>query len=169
MDYNLAKTARLFGRFNYLRIPLRHVLSLQLPGLQQPGLHAEHVAGIDFNTGSITHTVRFSYLKFQNRILDAVRGSTLPFADYPVAINIGTFTVGPNLLAPQATPQSDHQIKYDGSKIIGKHILRFGSAITTSRVEGLPVSSGLRLRCLPALAFFGNDISRSESIERTRG
>jgi hypothetical protein len=84
------------------------------------------VAGLDFNTGSFTHSVRFSYLKFENRILDAVRGSSLPFANYSVAINIGTFTVGPNLLAPQATPQSDHQLKYDGSKIIGKHIIRYG-------------------------------------------
>ncbi len=127
VDYSLAKTARVFGRFNYFK---NSVDATFFPSSFQVYNNLDYtrnyVAGIDFNTGSITHTVRFSYLKFQNRILDAVRGSTLPFADYPVAINIGTFTVGPNLLAPQATPQSDHQIKYDGSKIIGKHILRFG-------------------------------------------
>ena len=32
------------------------------------------VAGLDFNTGSFTHTIRFSYLKFQNQIMDAVTG-----------------------------------------------------------------------------------------------
>ena len=84
------------------------------------------VVGLDFSTGSFTHTIRFSYLKFQNEIQDATRGSGLPFADFPVSINIGSFTVGPNLLAPQSTPQSDHQLKYDGSKILGKHIIRFG-------------------------------------------
>src|ERR1700722_560569 len=126
-DYNLTKTARMFYRFNYFK---NSVYATFFPSSFQVYNNLDYtrndVAGIDFNTGSVTHSIRFSYLKFQNRILDAVRGSDLPFADYPVAINIGTFTVGPNLLAPQATPQSDHQIKYDGSKTIGKNILRFG-------------------------------------------
>jgi hypothetical protein len=65
-------------------------------------------------------------LKFQNQIKDAVRGSSLPFANFPADISVGAFTAGPNFLAPQSTPQSDHQFKYDGSKIIGKHILRYG-------------------------------------------
>ncbi len=127
VDYNLTKTARAFYRFNYFK---NSVYATFFPSSFQVYNNLDYtrndVAGIDFNTGSVTHSVRFSYLKFQNRILDAVRGSSLPFANLPVAINIGTFTVGPNLLAPQATPQSDHQIKYDGSKTFGKHIVRFG-------------------------------------------
>jgi hypothetical protein len=126
-DYNLTKTARMFYRFNYFK---NSVYATFFPSSFQVYNNLDYtrndVAGIDFNTGSVTHSIRFSFLKFQNRILDAVRGSDLPFANYPVAINIGTFTVGPNLLAPQATPQSDHQLKYDGSKTIGKNILRFG-------------------------------------------
>ncbi|HEX8891682.1 MAG TPA: hypothetical protein VF783_00085, partial [Terriglobales bacterium] len=35
-------------------------------------------------------------------------------------------STGPNWLAPQSTPQSDNQFKYDGSKSVGKHILRYG-------------------------------------------
>jgi len=127
VDYNLTPSVRLFGRFNYFN---NSVDATFFPSSFQVYDNKDYtrndVFGADFNTGSITHSIRFSYLKFQNRILDGVRGSALPFADYPVAINIGTFTVGPNLLAPQATPQSDHQIKYDGSKTIGKHIVRFG-------------------------------------------
>jgi len=127
VDYNLTNSVRLFGRFNYFK---NSVDATFFPSSFQVYNNKDYtrndVFGVDFNTGSVTHSVRFSYLKFQNRILDAVRGSALPFANYPVAINIGTFTVGPNLLAPQATPQSDHQLKYDGSKIFGKHILRFG-------------------------------------------
>lgn len=127
VDYNLTPSVRVFGRFNYFN---NSVDATFFPSSFQVYDNKDYtrndVFGVDFNTGSITHTIRFSYLKFQNRILDAVRGSDLPFADYPVGINIGTFTVGPNPLAPQATPQSDHQIKYDGSKNIGKHILRFG-------------------------------------------
>jgi len=127
VDYALSQNVRLFGRFNYFQ---NSALATFFPSSFQRYQNKDYtrntVLGLDFNTGGFTHTIRFSYLKFQNQIVDATRGSGLPFADYPVSINIGTFTVGPNLLAPQSTPQSDHQLKYDGSKIIGKHIIRFG-------------------------------------------
>jgi len=34
---------------------------------------------------------------------------------------------GPNYLAPQSTPQSDHVFKYDGTKAIRTHTIRFGA------------------------------------------
>jgi Carboxypeptidase regulatory-like domain len=129
VDYSLSKTARLFGRYNYFD---NSVEATFFPSSFQVYNNKDYtrneVAGLDFSTGSFTHSIRFSYLKFQNQIVDGTRGTTLPFADFPVSMNIGTFTVGPNLLAPQSTPQSDHQTKYDGSKIIGKHIIRFGGS-----------------------------------------
>jgi len=129
VDYALTKTARMFGRFNYFD---NNTDATFFPSSFQvydnKNYTRNDVFGLDFNTGSFTHSIRFSYLKFQNQIVDATRGSNLPFANFPVSINIGSFTVGPNLLAPQSTPQSDHQVKYDGSKILGKHILRFGFA-----------------------------------------
>jgi hypothetical protein len=36
------------------------------------------------------------------------------------------FCSGQGFLAPQSTPQSDHQVKYDGSRAFGNHILRYG-------------------------------------------
>jgi hypothetical protein len=36
------------------------------------------------------------------------------------------FCSGPSFLAPQATFQSDHQIKYDGGKEFKNHIFRYG-------------------------------------------
>ena len=127
VDYSLTKTARLFYRYDYFQ---NRVYATFYPSSFQVYQNKDYtrndVLGLDFNTGSFTHSVRFSYLKFQNEIEDATRGTSLPYANFPVSINIGTFTVGPNLLAPQSTPQSDHQIKYDGSKILGKHIIRFG-------------------------------------------
>jgi hypothetical protein len=129
VDYSLSKTARLFGRFNYFS---NNTFATFFPSSFQVYNNKDYtrneVAGLDFNTGAFTHSVRFSYLKFQNQIVDGTRGSSLPFADYPVSMNIGSFTVGPNLLAPQSTPQSDHQIKYDGSRILGKHIIRYGGS-----------------------------------------
>ncbi|MFZ0417728.1 MAG: carboxypeptidase regulatory-like domain-containing protein [Candidatus Sulfotelmatobacter sp.] len=130
LDYSLTKTARLFYRFNYFQ---NSVYATFFPSSFQVYNNKDYtrndVVGLDFNTGSFTHTIRFSYLKFQNQIVDATRGTDLPFANYPVSINIGSFTTGPNLLAPQTTPQSDHQIKYDGSKVLGKHIIRFGASL----------------------------------------
>jgi hypothetical protein len=127
LDYALTKTARLFYRYNYFQ---NSVYATYFPSSYQVYNNKNYtrndVVGLDAGTGSFTHSIRFSYLKFQNQIVDATRGSSLPFANYPVSINIGSFTVGPNLLAPQSTPQSDHQLKYDGSKMVGKHIIRFG-------------------------------------------
>jgi hypothetical protein len=130
LDYSLTKTARLFGRFNYFD---NNAFATFFPSSFQVYNNKDYtrneVVGLDFNTGSFTHTVRFSHLKFQNQIVDGTRGQSFPtpqLANYPVSIEIGSFTSGPNLLAPQSTPQANRQIKYDGSKIIGKHILRFG-------------------------------------------
>ena len=135
LDYQLTKTARLFGRFSYFKNSTNATFfptSFQV--YNNRDVTRNVVAGADFNTGSFTHTIRFSYLKFQNQIVDGTRGTGLPFANFPVSINIGSFTVGPNLLAPQTTPQSDHQLKYDGSKAIGKHILRFG--VSWNHIQG---------------------------------
>ena len=89
------------------------------------------MVGVDFNTGTFTHSIRFSYLKFQNQIVDATTGnSSLPFDNLGAEIFMGAtgLVAGPNLLAPQSTPQSDHEFKYDGSRIWGAHIIRFGVA-----------------------------------------
>src|SRR5262249_25653717 len=46
----------------------------------------------------------------------------------------GSFFTGPNLLAPQSTPQSNREIKYDGSKILHSHTIRYG--ISFNHVQG---------------------------------
>src|SRR5207245_1601898 len=104
-----------------------------------------HIVGADFNTGSFTHSIRFGYTKFQNGITDAVTGSSIfdPAPGIELAIGgdsfcltagLDDFCSGINFLAPQATVQSDHQIKYDGSKSFGKHLLRFGAGY--NRIHG---------------------------------
>src|SRR5215470_14110578 len=97
----------------------------------------DHAVGVDFNTGSFTHSIRFGYTKFRNGITDAVTGSSIfnPAPGIELAIGadpncltagVNVFCSGPNFLAPQATIQSDHQVKYDGSKAFGSHVLRYG-------------------------------------------
>jgi hypothetical protein len=71
-------------------------------------------------------------LKFQNQIQNGDAGQ--PFSNSGLTLFIGPFQAGPNYLAPQSTPQSDHQLKYDGSKAIRTHLLRFGA--TCNHIQG---------------------------------
>ena len=100
----------------------------------------DHLVGADFNMGGFTHSIRFEYTKFQNGITDAVIGSNifnpggaieLAIGQDPFCLTAGLndFCSGPNFLAPQATFQTDHQIKYDGSKPFRNHIFRFGAGL----------------------------------------
>jgi hypothetical protein len=135
LDYQISNSAKAFYRYSYFNNNTNGTFfasSFQV--YSNVDYTRNHVVGLDFSTGTFNHSIRFSYLKFQNQIKDGTIGSTLPFANYPVSLNIGSFATGPNLLAPQSTPQSDHQIKYDGSKAIGKHILRFGG--TYNHLQG---------------------------------
>ena len=47
--------------------------------------------GLDFSTGNFSHSIRFEYLKFQNQIVDATRGSSLPLAIVPLGNTDGRF------------------------------------------------------------------------------
>jgi Carboxypeptidase regulatory-like domain/TonB dependent receptor len=91
-----------------------------------------HVAGIDFSKGRWTHSGRFSYLNFNNFIVDANKEAgtptTLDPAGNPILVRITNVlqNVGPNLLAPQQTFQDNSQGKYDASLISGNHTFRFG-------------------------------------------
>src|SRR5690348_11241660 len=57
-----------------------------------------HVAGLDFNTGSFSHSIRFGYLKAELDLRDATRGSGLPFSNYRLQIQMGNTGMesGPN-------------------------------------------------------------------------
>ena len=126
-DYVATSNLKFFYRFSYFaNAAVSTFGSASFQPFKNKDYTRNHLIGADYAHGSWTHTFRFEYLKFQNQIVDDVVGSGLPLANFPVTVNVGPFSSGPNLLAPQTTPQSDHQIKYDGSKIIGKHILRFG-------------------------------------------
>jgi hypothetical protein len=128
LDYQLTNNAHAFYRFSYFKNTLGATFGYGYSLYDNLNVTRNHVVGVDFNTGSFTHSVRFSYLKFQNQIVDATTGSSLPFANIGAEIFMGSsgLTAGPNLLAPQSTPQSNHQIKYDGSKILRSHTIRFG-------------------------------------------
>ncbi len=129
LDYSLGKSARLFARYSYFKNILGATFGYGYSLYDNINITRNEMVGVDFNTGSFSHSIRFSYLKFQNQIVDATTGnSALPFNNLGAELFAGNLVAGPNLLAPQSTPQSDHQLKYDGSKVWGTHAIRFGIA-----------------------------------------
>src|SRR5712671_2551469 len=86
-DYNLGHNARLFYRYNYFSNSLPTDFGLGYSVFSNKDITRTHVVGADFNTGSFTHTIRFSYMKFQNQIVDATLGSSLPFANTGVTLD----------------------------------------------------------------------------------
>jgi hypothetical protein len=140
LDWQIKPSVRAFYRFTYNihsdRVPF-------IPNTWQPFFNRDHTqdhaAGIDVNTGTFSHAFRFGYLRFANEI-DVVNDPSLVNPAPGLELAIGSdyfcltagadpFCSGSNLLAPQATQQHDLQFKYDGSKAVRSHILRFGVAV----------------------------------------
>ncbi|HXW17048.1 MAG TPA: hypothetical protein VEJ39_02015, partial [Candidatus Acidoferrales bacterium] len=147
VDYQFGNGVRLFYRFTYFddrAIATGGAVGYQ--PYQDKNYTRTHVVGADFTTsGGFTHSFRFEYLKFINNLGDSVVGTSLPFANFPVSINISTFSffTGPNFLAPQQTYQTDRQLKYDGSKTFGAHVLRYGISFNRLRGGGYAAFSSI--------------------------
>lgn len=135
VDYNLSNGAKAFYRYSYFKNSLQATFGLGFSVYDNRDITRQHVVGFDFSTGSYTHSFRASYLKFQNQIVDSTVGNNaLPYCCTGLEISSGSFFVGPNLLAPQSTPQSNREVKYDGSKIYHSHTLRYG--VSYNHIQG---------------------------------
>lgn len=135
VDYNLSNGAKAFYRYSYFKNSLEATFGLGFSVYDNRDITRQHVVGFDFSTGSFTHSIRFSYLKFQNQIVDSTANNpSLPYSSTGLEISSGSFFVGPNLLAPQSTPQSNHEIKYDGSHIYHSHTIRYG--VSYNHIQG---------------------------------
>jgi hypothetical protein len=138
LDWKISDNVKAFYRFSYEQ---NHSTKGFIPNSFQPFTNANntpvHAAGVDFQTGSFTHALRFGFTKFRNGIIDATSNGGIFNPAPAISITIGSdpncliggadaFCSGANLLAPQKTFQENTQAKYDGSKPIGTHILRYG-------------------------------------------
>ena len=137
LDWTISQNVKAFYRFSYEQNSSTKGF---IPNSFQPFTNANntpvHAAGIDFQTGSFTHAIRFGFTKFRNNIIDATKAGVFnPAPDLSISIGPSltclaggqnSFCSGSNILAPQKTFQENTQGKYDGSKTIGKHILRYG-------------------------------------------
>ena len=135
LDYNLSNGAKAFYRYSYFKNSLLATFGLGFSLYDNKDITRQHVGGLDFSTGNYTHSIRVSYLKFQNQIVDATVGNNaLPFCCTGLELSSGSFFAGPNLLAPQSTPQSNRELKYDGSKIYHAHTFRYG--VSYNHIQG---------------------------------
>jgi carboxypeptidase family protein len=146
VDWQARKNLQLFYRFSYEQ---NRTVKGVIPNNFQPFANADntpvHAVGVDYTSGTWTHSLRVGYTKFRNGINDAVLGSSILDPAPGIAIEIGgdpfcltagvdPFCSGPNFLAPQKTFQSNKQTKYDGTKTLGRHTIRFGGGI--NRIQG---------------------------------
>jgi Carboxypeptidase regulatory-like domain len=127
-DDQLTRTAHAFYRFNYFQNSFHANGGLGFSIYAGKNITREHVAGVDFIRGELSHSLRFGYLKTERNIGDSTRGSGLPLSDSPLTLQMGNtgLITGPSYFAPEVTLQSDCQVKYDGSKIAGVHMIRYG-------------------------------------------
>ncbi len=88
--------------------------------------------GADFSHGHFTHSIRGSYEKFHNLLVDATVGNASIYnPNDGLELSDGTdgFYAGPNFLAPQGTFQTDKQLRYDGTWTKGRNSFKFGYSI----------------------------------------
>lgn len=150
LDYKGPKGMNLFYRYSFSQIKAEGTyFSDALNPYVSKNYVRQNVVGADFTTGSFSHSIRYSYMKFQNEVGDAAIGSGLPLSQAfgpgtyaSIQIQNGPYT-GPNYLAPQSTPQQDNQVKYDGSKVWGRHIVRVGASYNHIQGGGFASFFGL--------------------------
>ncbi|GAA3751396.1 TonB-dependent receptor [Terriglobus aquaticus] len=130
LDYNGPHAIHMFARAAY---EVNSFTAGIGPGYYQPYANRDNVpslaGGADFVTGRFTHSLRASYEKFHNLLVDATLGNNgiyNPFPGVGVSLTSQGLRTGGNPNAPQQTFQSDKQVRYDGSFTRGAHNIRFG-------------------------------------------
>ena len=142
LDFNVTQNLRSFYRFNHNdNIGVTGFGLTDLSAFANNNFTNFHVVGADYSTARWTHSLRYSYLNFNNAIVDAnsLAGTpaTLDPAGNPVLLSVsGQLSVGPDLLAPQQTFQDNNQVKYDGSVTTGNHTVRLGASYNHIRNGG---------------------------------
>lgn len=142
LDWNASSSLRIFGRFH-------NDWNLSTGGgAVSPYQNVDWTpivsAGLDYTQAHTTHSYRFGYVNFHNRI----ESQELNYKflrtpnDIPFWLSTGPFSAGPNSLAPQATYQHNWQNSYDGTWAIGKQMLRYGFSVTKIGLGGFANFAG---------------------------
>lgn len=134
MDWVATQNIKVFYKFNYNWDVATRSDAATFQPFANKNNTPSHGIGVDFTHGSWTQSLRYGYVYFSNQIADAVAGNPGlydPVRPFGIALRIGGAGVpdrfGPNRLAPQQTFQRNNQLKYDASKLFGRHLIRFGA------------------------------------------
>ena len=150
LDWQRRADAHAFYRFTFDQVsdirPFGSASSFQ--GLRNATHAPSHTLGYDFNTGAYTHSLRFQYLRLRNGIGDDTAtlpaGVQNPIPGLGISIGApvggicalsgtGAYCGGPSPFAGQANFQSNLEGRYDGSRVMGNHVFRYG--VTFDRIQ----------------------------------
>jgi hypothetical protein len=126
LDYNAPFGIHMFARINYEANAYTTGIDYSQYANRDntPGI----ASGVDFARGKFTHSFRGSYEKFHNFIVPtAFAYNPLPGAY--LSFGGQGLRTGFNDNAPQATYQTDKQLRYDGSYTRGRHSIRYGGEL----------------------------------------
>lgn len=146
LDWQAAKNVRVFYKFAYDWNYSTSSAGTSFSYYANRDYSPSHALGIDISEGNWSHSIRMGYLKFHNQIIGDTGSQSpainpFPFAE--IAFQDTSLITGPNYLAPQQTFQSNKQIKYDGSRVWGAHIIRFGATVNGIATGGFASFNGL--------------------------
>jgi hypothetical protein len=146
LDWQVSNNIRVFYKFAYDWNSSASSAATGFSYYENRDYSPTHAVGIDINHGNWSHSIRLGYFKFHNLIGDDTASQPLSINPFPFAeiiFNDTSLYTGPNYLAPQQTFQSNKQIKYDGSRVWGAHIIRFGATVNGIATGGLASFNGL--------------------------
>ncbi len=146
LDFQAAKNVRIFYKFAYDWNYSTSSANTGFSYYANRDYAPTHAVGIDINEGNWSHTIRMGYFKFHNQIIgatDSMPAAINPFSFAQIFFNDTNLDTGPNSLAPQQTFQSNKQLKYDGSRVLGAHIIRFGATVDGIATGGFASFNGL--------------------------
>lgn len=141
LDWQIKPGMRGFYRFNYDHNNDVASFANFSPFFSRNNIPS-HTVGLDFTTGSYTHSLLFGYSKFVNDLSPVqVPGIFNPAADMNVVV--GQLQTGASALGPQQTIQRNLQGRYDGTRPWRKHIFRFGGGVNRIETGGFRASGSL--------------------------
>jgi hypothetical protein len=146
LDWNAPHNIKVFARWNY---DLNSDVAAFGGSNYSPFLNRDNTrgfgGGVDYASTHFTHSFRAGYFKFTNHMADATGGGLYnPAPGINLVIDPYNYSSGANLLVPQATVQSNKQIKYDGAWVKGSHSLRYGIGFDILRGGGFASFFGIQ-------------------------
>lgn len=125
-DYNRDENLKYFVRLGYDNANL---LGANSESVYRNQINVPSAAfGLDWNNGKYVHSARVGYQKLVNAVTPNLGASTVLPSD-PFHMQLGSFSLGPNISGPRQTVQRDLFARWDSSTIYKvNHTIRFGGA-----------------------------------------